>query len=144
MDMSAVSPVNTPLRFYVLKSVEGTAYGWSNTYNWNGSSGNKAGAIHKIETSGYQANSYTFTIADDTNMGSTGAVEYKIAVARMTAGTVDITASDVNASAVEYRTNLIDTLNELNDVNTSSASTNQVLQYNGSTWTPSNLSLIHI
>ena len=138
MDMSAVNPVNTPLRFYVLKSVEGTAYGWSNTYNWNGSSGNKAGAIHKIETSGYQANSYTFTIADDTNMGSTGAVEYKIAVARMTAGTVDITASDVNASAVEYRTNLIDTLNELNDVNTSSASTNQVLQYNGSTWTPSN------
>ena len=141
MDMSTVNPVNTPLRFYVLKSIEGTAYGWSNTYNWNGSSGNKAGAIHKIETSGYQANSYTFTIADDTNMGSTGAVEYKIAVARMTAGTVDITASDVNASAVEYRTNLIDTLNELTDVNTAGASTNQVLQYNGSTWTPANYNL---
>tara|TARA_B100001248_G_scaffold74650_1_gene53368 strand:- start:19889 stop:22327 length:2439 start_codon:yes stop_codon:yes gene_type:complete len=141
MDMSTVNPVNTPLRFYVLKSVEGTAYGWSNTYTWNGSSGNKAGAIHKVETSGYQGNSYTFTIADDTNMGTTGAVEYKIAVARMTAGTVDITTSDVNASAVEYRTNLIDTLNELADVNTAGVSTNQVLQYNGSTWTPANYNL---
>ena len=141
MDMATVNPVNTPIRLYVLKSVEGTAYGWNQSYTWNGSSGNKAGAIHKIETSGYQGNSYTFTIADNSNMGSTGAVEYKIAVAKITAGTVDITPSDVNASAVEYRTNLIDTLNELTDVNTSSASANQVLQYNGSTWTPANYNI---
>lgn len=138
MDMPTVNPVNTPLRFYVLKSVEGEPYGWSQSFTWNGSSGNKAGAIHKVETSGYQGNTYTFSIADNSNMGSTGAVEYKIAVARMTAGTVDITVSDVNASAIEFRTNLIDTLNELTDVNTSGVSTNQILQYNGSTWTPTN------
>ena len=143
MDMPTVNPVNTPIRLYILKSVEGTGYGWSQSYTWNGSAGNKAGAIHKLETSGYQGNTYTFTIADNSNMGSTGAVEYKIAVGKITAGTVDITVSDVNASAVEFRSNLIDTLNELTDVNTSGVADKQILQYqsSGSAWTPTNYTI---
>tara|TARA_B100001057_G_scaffold500318_1_gene614712 strand:- start:1285 stop:3744 length:2460 start_codon:yes stop_codon:yes gene_type:complete len=128
IDIDTVTPSNTPNKFAIFKTVDGIGTTTFNQdFSWDGSSGNKSGKIYQGETTGYGSNVFTFTIGDDTHMGSTGAVRYE-AVYASQSGTSTIVLNDIDFSATEFRTTLIDTLEELSNVTITSQQAGQILK----------------
>lgn len=132
VDIGAINPAATGNKFAVFKAVSGDTMSYSGNFTGAGN----PGMIYEGQTSGYSYNVFTFTIGDETSMGN-GAVEYQVVFASQSGlTTTSINLTDTDFSATEFRTNLIDELNELSDVNTSGATSGQILKYNGASWTP--------
>jgi hypothetical protein len=132
VDIGAINPAATGNKFAVFKAVSGDTMSYSGNFAGAGN----PGMIYEGQTTGYSYNVFTFTIGDETSMGN-GAVEYQVVFASQSGlTTTSINLTDTDFSATEFRTNLIDELNELSDVNTSGATSGQILKYNGASWTP--------
>ena len=134
-DLDTITPINTPNKFAVYKTIDANLIA-TTTYNqnftWDGSTGNKSGQIYQGETSGYGSNVFTFTIGDDSNMGTTGSVRYEVVYATQS-GTSSAVLNDIDFSATEFRTNLIDTLGELSNVTITSQQSGQILKATSTT-----------